>query len=375
MRVGIFTHYYDSQNYGGNLQAYALARYLQLSGFDAEQVCYARCGRERSLRRCVSNVYHSVSRVLQWVQHPIVMTRLKTRRHAMLQFNHAVIPHSDKVYTDDTVKTAAAAYDALITGSDQVWHPSAVCDAYLLHFPGVSARKLSYAASVAVPSLSDGQKTRYREAFSDFAAISVREREAVDLIGPLSPVPVEWVVDPVFLLPREEWERLAVVYPRTPQSYVFCYFFGDDPAARACAAAYAKAHGLQLVQMPHLLGRCRRCDKGFGDVALYDVSPEMFMALIRDAACVFTDSFHASAFSLIFEKQFFVFERSAKTDMGSRIASLSALFGVEAHYCNTPKKVSADYIKSAPPIQYDASFTAFEELRAASERFLRDNLT
>ena len=39
MKIGIITHYYNSKNYGGNLQAYALQRYLA-EKYTVEQICY-----------------------------------------------------------------------------------------------------------------------------------------------------------------------------------------------------------------------------------------------------------------------------------------------------------------------------------------------
>jgi len=40
MKIGILTHYYGSNNYGGVLQAYALTKVLRDMGYDAEQICF-----------------------------------------------------------------------------------------------------------------------------------------------------------------------------------------------------------------------------------------------------------------------------------------------------------------------------------------------
>ena len=39
-KIGILTHYYNSANYGGVLQSYALCKYLNDHGAEAKQVCY-----------------------------------------------------------------------------------------------------------------------------------------------------------------------------------------------------------------------------------------------------------------------------------------------------------------------------------------------
>ena len=369
MRVGIVTHYYQSQNYGGNLQAFALCKALEALGHNAVQISLDRnkdLGALTYVRRKLAQFVRSI----RTPACPIV-SELMLRKKAILSFNQ-LIPHSP-VYSERSIGMCAQQYDVLITGSDQVWHPSAVCDAYLLTFAPPEKVKMSYAASVAHDVLTPEQKERYMRAFSRYNAISVREQEAIGLLQPLSPVPVEWVLDPTLLLSREQW--LAISTPsQMEDDYVFCYFLADDKKQRDVAQAYAKKYGYKLVTLPHLSGQFWKCDEDFGDIQLYDVTPQRLISLIRDAKCVFTDSFHATVFSLLMETEHFVFQRSGSEKMSSRIYSLASLFDTQDHFCDTDDKINLDYIDSVKRIAYGDPFEKYEHMKEMSYAYLKGNI-
>lgn len=140
------------------------------------------------------------------------------------------------------------------------------------------------------------------------------------------------------------------------------------------AKEYAKCKNLKLKVMPFLNGEISEDDLDYGDERIINASPSEFVQLIQNAEIVFTDSFHATAFSLLFERQFYVFERSFQSSMGSRIESLTELFGVQDHYCNIPNRTTFDYIYETASIDYSKEFTAFETMRKSSISYLLSNI-
>lgn len=366
MRIGIITHYYKSKNYGGNLQAYALCRVLQKMGYSAEQI---QLKKSKTLKNKILNLICRVR-----AQKNISLQKLlRKRNRAIARFNLNAVAHS-KVYTEKNIGSSVADYDVFITGSDQVWHPKACCPAYLLDFVPQGKRKISYAASVAVDKLPKEIKEKYKKSLSSFDAVSVRERTSVDLLRDISPCPVIETLDPTLLLDRSEWEKITEENV-IKEKYLFCFFLGDGTEARKTAAEFAKKHNLKIVTLPYLLGEYRECDDNFGDYPLYDVSPGMFLTLIRDAQYVFTDSFHASVFSLIFQKQFFVFNRKGFKSMNVRIYTLIDIFDVKERFCDDESKTTLEYIESLQNIEYNRTFAKYEEKKAFSIRFLRDNVS
>ena len=189
MKIGIITHYYKSKNYGGNLQAYALCEFLN-KNHDAEQIClqYTRKKRvkkslitfmKKGLAKCIKKLKMLVNHGKLQKMHQL----LEERNNRFEAFNNS-IKHSKVVYDEETIKQASLEYDFFVTGSDQVWHPAAVNDAYLLSF--VQGKpKISYAASLSVNSLSKEHQDMFGLALKDYSAISVREENAIEILNQL----------------------------------------------------------------------------------------------------------------------------------------------------------------------------------------------
>ncbi len=367
MKVGILTHYYKSENYGGNLQAYALCRFLNDKGYTAEQISYD-VSKDHGFKMLLKKKLRNL-----WYCHSIAFAKNRDiRRKSIERFNLGEIPHS-KVYNKNTVAQCGDAYDAFIVGSDQVWHPNAVCDAYLLDFVKEGKTKLSYAASFAVDELTPEQKQRYKKSLASFNGISVREEKAAELLSDITTQKVEWSVDPTLLLSAEQWDEACS--PRLVEGdYIFCYFLGEDTLHRKLAEDFAKKNGLKLVTLPHLKGAFRECDSTFGDTQLYSVSPADFISLIKYAKHIFTDSFHASVFSLLYNKDFYVFERTGVKSMGSRLYSLTKLFAMEQRFCDTRDKLTMEYIEGLDLIDYNKPFELFEAQKEKSIAYLLENL-
>lgn len=371
MKIGIITHYYKSENYGGNLQAYALCKIVEKMGHSAEQISFDRNKNAKlmrkikraiiNLQRCMSNSFHGISK------------NLRTRSKAFYEFNQVVIPHSNNVYSPMSIANCTNDYDVFITGSDQVWNPQAVCDAYLLKFVTSDKIKMSYAASLSCSELDSVQKQRYSDAFFDYSAISVREEDAVTLVKDLTPLEVKYVLDPVLLIPKQEWLNVASPI-KMSDDYLFCYFLGENPNHRKIAEDYARSHNLKIATLPYLTGKFHNCDKNFGDVRMYNVSPQNLIALINGASCIFTDSFHVSAFSLLLEKEHIIFPRHNSNAMSTRIYSLCSMFGTQDHFCDDNIKQSVDYIETLHPIDYSTEFSEFERAKENSYKFLQSIL-
>lgn len=366
MKIGIITHYYKSINYGGNLQAYALLEYIKKLNLDAEQISYVR--KSNSLKHYVWKTI----RTLKNYRNFVIWSNLKKRRNSILKFNLGMIKHSE-LFTDKTIKNANSKYDVFITGSDQVWHPSAVCPAYLLDFADKGKAKISYAASLAVDNIPEEKIGMYKNSLKDFNAISVREKNAVDIINNLTEALVECTLDPTLLLSRKDWDKVSEE-KNIPEKYIFTYFLGDSENHRNIAKEYAEKNNLRIVTLPYLTGNFRESDKKFGDYRLFDVSPGQFISLVKNAECIFTDSFHATVFSIIYNKEFFVFERSFKTSMGSRLNTLTDMFDVKDRFLNTKDMCVIDYVELVKPIDYSKEFEKFNEVKRKSEEFLKINL-
>ena len=111
-------------------------------------------------------------------------------------------------------------------------------------------------------------------------------------------------------------------------------------------------------------------DENFGDFAPYDVSPERFLNLLRNAEYVCTDSFHGTAFSILNEKQFVVFNRYAENSSfskNSRIDTLCVNFGLESRRYKNGMDLS-DVVKD--DIDYKAVGEKYKNLKLVTDEYL-----
>lgn len=132
----------------------------------------------------------------------------------------------------------------------------------------------------------------------NFYHISVREKTGKEIIHKIMPdrddITVD--VDPVFLLKRKEWQRFVAPFNQSP--YIFIYTVGNPQNVYQYASKLASEKKINIINLRYAKSFRRRAEQ-IGQV-IYDASPEEFVSLIGNAAYVVTNSFHATAFSLIF---------------------------------------------------------------------------
>lgn len=378
-KVGILSLYRGSYNYGGVLQAYALTRAVEQYGFDAEQILYRKekstSYRIRALMK--KSPGHLLLRLGQSAQTKLcdricrVDRSLALRKKAFQAFKEAHIRDSGTVYTQYTIPQTLNRYDCFISGSDQVWNSNVVDDAYFLNFVPDGTRKFSYAASIAGP-IPKAQYPQYRHAMVHLDAVSVREDNAVAQLRDIADEHVEWVLDPVLLLSRQEWESVAA--GETPEKpYLLCYFLGNDRAYRDLATQYARKNGLQIVTLPYTGNVHSIQDHHFGDEQLYDVGPDRFLALIRNANCVLTDSFHAVAFCHIFQKNFWALRRTAQHSSEGRVESLLRHSGLQTRYITHCKEAAGQMQNTVQP-DFTVCETFLAQMQQSSAAYLQKGL-
>lgn len=347
--VGIITLYYGNNNYGGLAQSYALYRAVEYLGYETELISYRRTMApapvqkvsmiEKIKRNSISGIcdryYRRVKEKLERKLEQNCADGLKKRAEMLEKFREQ-IPHSP-VYTKETIPQCKGRYETFISGSDQIWKPGVADEAFLFSFldDRPDTHIISYASSVAVQEFPDGYLDFMKGELKKYDHISVREGVTAKTFSEVLKRKVIKVADPTLLLNIEEWEAITAER-QIREPYIFCYLLGNDRAHRKTAERIAKEQKKLLVTIPHIKNgnsfHFRMEDKGFGDRQLFEVGMEEFFSLIKYADMVITDSFHATVFSTVFERPFWVFERTAKTkkmEMNSRIHELTQMLGLE----------------------------------------------
>lgn len=306
MRVGLVSWY--GENYGTALQAYALYRQVERMGHACTfltKVSVAQTLRQR--------LFHT----------------LRPRWSALWQefFNKHF--QSEPVYSLGSKRTVRQHTDVFLVGSDQIWNTDFYFDPYyFLSFAG-DKRRIAYAPSLGTDRVNPRYASRVRRLLSRFDFLSTREQGGQRALQSLlDRRDIQQVVDPTLLLDRSDWDLLADEAQWTaplPERYILVYWVGQRSEYRNALSSVRAATGISdvVVISSHESG----LPPIPGARVLSHVGPAEFVALIRSASLVCTDSFHATVFSLHYAKPEALFRRFDEDDPRSQNGRLTELLG------------------------------------------------
>lgn len=331
----------EQRNYGSKLQALATLKIFEDLGFEYRILKYLKKDRFfkiKSLPRVFNIVflndrYDSLQKTYSFKTHPEVAKNINRRNALFAKYDEK---HFNKYFiqieTYEALKTEVCNYTSIVTCSDQLWSPAALgTNFYNLMFVPDNINKVSFASSFGVSKIPWYQVKRTKRYLNRIEYISVRENQGRTIIKELIGRDVPVLMDPVFYYTMEEWNGIVPVKAVDLPPYILCYFLGNNKKYREIVSDLSKKTGLKIVTLPHL-DRYVPEDEHIADYALFDVGPEDFLNLIRCAEIVCTDSFHGCAFSIINEKNFFVFNRysdSSSNSKNSRIDTICRNLGLE----------------------------------------------
>ncbi len=330
---------HDKYNYGSLLQAYATEKAIERLGCDVITIDkrglgkVIGTGRRKYYKENLFNLSMYKAKI-GFVKHRVKQLtdrdfgeKMAERNNAFASFAEREFSLSPRFSTFEELGEYCADFNSVVVGSDQLWLPVNIAgDYFTLSFVPEGVRKVAYATSFGVSTLNDVYLARAAEFLATFSAISVREITGASLVKRAGR-DADVVCDPTMLLCKDEWGALtrgSCAVP--PEPYVFCYFLGKNAWNRDCAKRLAKLTGCKVLAISHL-DEYVGYDDDFADVQPYDIDPFQWVELLANARYVCTDSFHASVFSCLFEKQFFTFRRHEGMGTQSTNSRLDTLLG------------------------------------------------
>ena len=268
------------------------------------------------------------------------------------------------------------AYDIYLTGSDQVWNPRYDADdeTFLLDFTSEGAGRVAYAASFGCRELPEQFKRRYGELLRRYNAISVRETSGVDIVRAVADKAAVAVLDPTLLLQRVDYLPLAgsrFKGRRFVFCYVLSYVFDAGPWVIDLARAVAKVLDAEVIFHGDNRGMLRNARAAGFEILSGFLSVEDFLECYERAEFVITTSFHGTAFSVNFQKNFYaVLNPNASAD--DRVASILDRVGL----ANRGIRPGADIPRAAGDltVDYGGASVCLAEERESSRRFLETAL-
>ena len=350
MKIGIVT-FHRAFNYGANLQAFALNSYVNQMGYDCEIIDLYPNNAGRPSSNAVRRLLSSAKLFL------LCCKDKRTRRFTKFQKENYRLS-LNKYYGDADMNASSPRYDVLISGSDQVLNTTLTGEtkSYYLSFDN-KAKKISYGSSFGRATLSEMEYTLIESELIKFASLSVREKSGQNIIKERIGITSTLVLDPVFLLSKEKWNEKSAKCV-LPNKYILVYAMETTKLLESTVKVMSERLGLPVYIIYGCTKRYISCW-----TVVEDCGPSEFVSYIKGASVIITNSFHGTAFSIIFEKKFVCVAHSTRNARLDNIMEIigqqnnlvkdetsfpEIIDGKEASVTITPYiKASKDYLMNA----------------------------
>lgn len=310
----------NGSNFGNRLQNYALQEAIKK--VTDNEVVTVRNNAGELIR--TNGVVYKILRnnyiekiLLMIVKHPKIRKKIKFN-----QFNKKYICWSKEVINGENVPgDFVNKYDYFVAGSDQVWNveiPFISSSEFLRFAP--SDKKIAYAASFGMSNFPDDKLKVIEEWLRGFEYISVREDSALEILKKVGITDAKVLVDPTLLLSAGQWEELEEIpeFDVEVNEYILVYVLeGDKTSILKDVHETAMKTGWKIIDI---------YDRG--NSRYYGISPAEFIYLFHHAAEIYTNSFHAVVFSILFHKNAHVYKREG---LNTRINTLLHMLGIEEY--------------------------------------------
>lgn len=306
--VGILT-FQHSDNFGSELQCYALKRVIEeISGYHTEVINY------------------SYLKLLNYFETDELKQQFKEKLDKFESFRKKYFQLSGELLYDLHVEDYPH-YDYYVVGSDTVWQTPQTGDdtTYFLDFVKHDACKIAYGPSTA-GNLNINNKI-FEKYIPEFDHLSVREKSLRTFIRKYTDKDIPVVLDPTLLLRKEEYEEIENKDYTLPQKdYILLYLINggnSTPYIVNFVNMVSRKYNLEVLYslpgLPEYVFKNRAGSFAFA-------APGDFLTLVRNAKLIVTNSFHGTAFSLIYKKAFYSF---CNKKGGERIKNILEICGLE----------------------------------------------
>jgi len=327
MKVDIITRH-SVPNYGSLLQSYATQKVIEEMGFESEIINYTRY-EER-----YKNLVNTLIKGKKWDKN--IITRII---YKMIQEpNYTKMYRKFEKYRKNFLKESKLEYgnlqelkdnipeaDVYCSGSDQIWGKIGTVEydeAYFLKFiEDRTKRCIAYSSSFGKEEIDGSLEKNINKLLKNYSDILVREDTAKSILKKHGIENVEQVLDPTLLLNKEQWSNLANKVKNKQKKYILVYQLHDNKSFDKYAKEFSKKTGLKLLRISPSIYHITRSGK-----LIYLPNQYEFLSLFQNAEYVLTDSFHATVFSIIFNRKF-VDILPGKTS--TRITSILKLTGLQ----------------------------------------------
>ena len=365
-RIQIIT-WLGNGNFGTSLQSFALYHFLSIKGYDCSILSsfnYKHFGLKGYLKMILSALG-----IMKIRERRKIKKATDSRKLMKLSefFEHNI--RQESVSNLWQYRNLLRNTDVFCVGSDQVWNAYFNFSPFnFLDFAG-NVKRISYASSMGTKDFPEEYKETIKNLLLKFAHISLREttgREAVSRLTGRNDI--KTVLDPTFLLTAKDWNSVAEqsrMEISVPKNYMLVYLIGNNDNYPEQVRELQTKTGIEnVIVIPAVENPNFEIE---GSIVYRDAAVPEFVKLLKEAAWVCTDSFHATALSINIGKNFTEFLRFKDSDQGSqnsRIYDVLDTFMLQNRLYNEMQDLWSK------PIDYKETHAILDHLRTDSTDWL-----
>ena len=287
-KVGILT-FHRANNYGAVLQCYALQETIKALGHDVEVINYRQPYIEKVYKPIDKKEFYNILKKPRWY-YGYFFKVIPKRIQRYIKYSSFRKKYLKTCKAFDNKKEIPLEYNTIIIGSDQVWGlhcTNGIDEIFFGEFPRKESKVIGYAISGNIDSLREIGRENLIRYYHNFNAISFREESFQTYLKEHIGIEGNIVLDPTLLLDKQKWENLTN-QAKEKENYILTYFLQgvkDMSKLNKNLFIFAKRENCKLIN-------------------IFDVahSPTEFLTWIKNAKYIITTSFHATVFSIIFNK-------------------------------------------------------------------------
>lgn len=320
-KIGIVT-LYDDINIGNKLQNYAVQTFFTNLGYQCETIRHWEMA-HFSIKKRIKNGLIALLGVPQ--KRAKIIRLQEKRKEGFRDFSNKYLRLGPEIHFKRIPDDLQDKYDYFVTGSDQVWHNWTNSTKEIEYFFLMFAKeyqRLTIAPSFGKNNIENEFCDVYKNGILGIPYITCRENQGAKMIKSLTGKDTTVILDPTMLIDTNEWLKIE----KKPNAfagkkYILIYSLGEmSQEVTQYITMVADKNHFEIIDIFN-----EEVEK------YYFATPDEFIYYIRHAEIVITDSFHATVFSILFHRNFIVFDRNTISmgNMSSRLDTLLNIFQLQ----------------------------------------------
>lgn len=373
-KIGILTFHY-SNNYGGVLQALSLFSIVKALGYETEVINYvpsnykpysiiANLGLRKNI---LKNKTNDLNLFTIWKKINIMNNHcdLIIKKFDIYRENNMVL---SKRVDENSLETILSDYSAIIVGSDQIWNPSQrKSPIYFLNYGDkYKGKKISYAPDSTTKDVKNEDINILRNALAEFNDISVRNEHTYEFVKTVTKKDTTVVADPTLLFDFQmNREKLS-------EEYILTYILGEEieGSHKKVIEKIRNKYGnipVYSIKIPTMKFEL----SPFADKVFYDLDPDEWINMFKNATFVYTDSFHGVLFSLKFHKPFLAYYTEELRS--TRFIDLGKRYGIARYIVQKTSEIDDKKLLESLP-DFSLIDNIIKQQKSISLEFLKNAL-